>query len=251
MAKQARVLHTYFAMVAIALSVSSAFCQQYGHYEGTVQTEWLPDGRKMRLLAPLSFFDPKGKQWVAPKDWVVDGASIPQPAWSFSGGPFEGKYRDASVIHDVGCDRKVEPWEEVHEVFYYGMLASGVEPWRAKIMYGAVYHLGPRWPRVVEVINEDLGPKDRIAAPADVGLKAAPGSTAKVLATAPRIKWSEAGAVAIPSPSLERVTTVEIQPPAQSLTDADFEQLKARIEASSASGGLSLQEIQDFQPTRR
>jgi hypothetical protein len=30
-------------------------------------------------------------------------------------------------------------------MFYTGMLASGVEPMNAKIMYAAVYHFGPRW----------------------------------------------------------------------------------------------------------
>ena len=249
MTKRTRILQTYFAVLAIALVSMPALCQGFGHYEGTVQTEWLRDGRRMRLLAPVSYFDPKGKQWVAPKDWVIDGASIPQPAWSFSGGPFEGKYRDASVIHDVGCDRKTDPWEEVHEVFYYGMLASGVESWRAKIMYAAVYHFGPRWPRVVEVVNRELGPSDRIAAPVDVGISAAPGSTAKVLSKAPRITWPEGRVFS--TPRVEQVTAVEIQPPPLSLTDADFEQLKAKIAASAASGDVSLQEIQSFRPTGR
>jgi hypothetical protein len=49
------------------------------------------------------------------------------------------------VIHDVACVEKKRPWNMVHENFYYGMLASGVEPPRAKVMYAAVYHFGPRW----------------------------------------------------------------------------------------------------------
>lgn len=246
MAFRTFVMRAFFAM-GTSLFVAASSGQEYGHYEGTVQTEWLPDGRKMRLLAPLLFYDPKGKRWDAPKDWVIDGASIPQPAWSFSGGPFEGKYRNASVIHDVGCDRKVEPWEAVHEVFYYGMLASGVEPWRAKIMYGAVYHFGPRWPQVIEVPGMNIKPTDEIAAPSDVGVLAAPGSTAKVIRTYPQFTWENNGMFGTPSPKIEDVAVIEIQPPPLSLNEADFERLKAQIEASSATGGVSLQEIRSFQ----
>jgi hypothetical protein len=128
-----------------------AQAQDFGRYVGTVQTEWLEDGRRMRLLSQYEYVDPKGAEWLAPKGWVVDGASIPQLAWTPIGGPFEGKYRDASVLQDVACDQKRRPWEDVHEMFYWGMRASGVERWRAKIMYAAVYYFGPRWPRVVTV----------------------------------------------------------------------------------------------------
>src|SRR5687768_7819159 len=61
--------------------------------------------------------DPKGQQWLAPSGSMVNGASIPQFAWSIIGGPFEGLYRDASVIHDVACEQKARAWEAVHESF--------------------------------------------------------------------------------------------------------------------------------------
>lgn len=128
--------------------VSAAFAQAPnvgGKYVGDVQVELLKDGRKVKLLTTLKYIDPAGVEWIAPAGWVVDGASIPQVAWSVIGGPLEGKYRDASVIHDVACDQKVKPWNSVHEVFYYAMLTSGVDTTTAKIMYAAVFHFGPRW----------------------------------------------------------------------------------------------------------
>ena len=79
---------------------------------------------------------------------IVDGASIPEAFWSFIGGPFEGKYRNASVVHDFYCDTRTETWEDVHMVFYNGMRAAGVDPITAKIMYSAVYNFGPRWLQV-------------------------------------------------------------------------------------------------------
>lgn len=117
-----------------------------GNYSGNAQVEFLANGREVKLLQDLIYTDPAGVQWAAPKGWTVDGASIPKLAWSIIGGPFEGKYRDASIIHDVACDQKTKPWNAVHEVFYYAMLTSGVDTTTAKIMYAAVFHFGPRWP---------------------------------------------------------------------------------------------------------
>lgn len=118
----------------------------WGSFSGNPKTEWLGDGRKMRLLESIVFSDAIQKQdWVAPENWVVDGASIPRLFWSVIGGPLEGPYRNASVFHDVACDQKSEPWRLVHRMFYYAMRCSEVDQTKAKIMYYAVYHFGPRW----------------------------------------------------------------------------------------------------------
>jgi hypothetical protein len=93
----------------------------------------------------LVFIDSKGKKWTAPKGHLVDGATIPEFFQSFIGTPYGGAYVLASVIHDVAIDEKKEPWQEVHRVFYDAMLASGVEPQKASLMYMAVYEVAPRW----------------------------------------------------------------------------------------------------------
>ena len=77
---------------------------------------------------------------------MVDGASIPQTFWSVIGGPFEGGYRKASVIHDY-MRPQVRPGR-TYLVFYNGMRANGVRTLTAKIMYAAVYNFGPRWVEV-------------------------------------------------------------------------------------------------------
>jgi hypothetical protein len=122
-----------------------SIAEEFGRCAPSPEVRFLPDGRKMQLLADYNYTDTNGKLWKAPKDSIVDGASIPKFLWSFIGGPFEGKYRDASVSHDVECDRKTENWKSVHEMFYEEMRCSGVSEQRAKIMYAAVYHCGPRW----------------------------------------------------------------------------------------------------------
>ncbi len=119
--------------------------EAFGHFLGKVQTEWLDGNREMKLLSTLSYIDPNGITWVAPKDSKIDGASIPQVLWSMIGSPFSGQYRNASVIHDVACVEKRRSWQATHLAFYNAMRASGVAPLRAKIMYAAVNNFGPRW----------------------------------------------------------------------------------------------------------
>lgn len=116
-----------------------------GEYSGTVKAEWLTKTREMRLLESFAFKDPNCKVWAVPKGAVVDGASIPQLFWSLIGGPFEGRYRDASVVHDYYCKVRTEPSEQVHEMFYTAMLANGVDSNRAAMMFYAVLWFGPKW----------------------------------------------------------------------------------------------------------
>ena len=104
-----------------------------------------PHGRTMKIKNDFSFIDSSGKRWLAPGGSIVDGASIPRVFWSLLGGPYEGLYRDASVVHDVACVTRTRRWEDVHLMFYEAMLISGVSINKAKIMYAAVYYFGPRW----------------------------------------------------------------------------------------------------------
>jgi hypothetical protein len=115
------------------------------HFEGTVMATWDANGRTMTLTQPFKFVDAGCHAWAVPAGAVVDGASIPQAAWSLVGGPFEGRYRDASVVHDWYCAIRTEPSEKVHRMFYDAMRASGVESWRASVFYYAVRKAGPQW----------------------------------------------------------------------------------------------------------
>lgn len=122
----------------------------FGHFEGDVIAVWLADGRNMRLTADFAYVDPRRKRWLSPKDSVVNGASIPWIFWSVIGGPFEGQYRNASVLHDVACEQMHNAWQNVHLMFYEACRCGGVAESRAKLMYWAVYHFGPRWRLVSE-----------------------------------------------------------------------------------------------------
>ena len=117
----------------------------WGYYRGEVVTRWQPDGRSMTLLQELRYTDPNGIVWIAPTGSVVDGASIPRSLWSFMGGPFEGKYRKASVLHDVSYDQKGRPPQECDRMFYDAMRCSGVGAVEAKTMYYALCRFGRHW----------------------------------------------------------------------------------------------------------
>lgn len=140
-------------VVAFLLLTSPVFSADFGRYIGDVIAKWLDDGRTMELQQDFVYVDSSGVEWLAPKGAKVDGASIPPAAWPLIGGPFEGRYRNASVIHDVACQLKSRPWQAVHRVFYDAMLLSGVSSLKARTMYAAVLIGGPKWSREIKLRN--------------------------------------------------------------------------------------------------
>src|SRR5215470_4033061 len=148
---------------------------KWGYYSGEPVTRWSPDGRKMILVTELRYTDPKGEVWVAPAGSVVDGASIPRSLWSLMGGPFEGQYRNASVLHDVAYEKKTRPWEQCDRMFYNAMRCSGVNAVEAGTMYYALRKFGHHWkhPKAEPVkLGEDIvarGEEVRRATPVNRG----------------------------------------------------------------------------------
>jgi hypothetical protein len=136
---------TYGILKLLNPPVPPTLANDWGVFPVAPQAEWLPDGRKMRLLSDFYYIDSRQVAWVAPAGTEVDGASIPQVLWSILGGPFEGQHRDASIVHDIECVRKKRPWHEVHYMFYEACRCGGVSESKAKLLYAGVYHGGPRW----------------------------------------------------------------------------------------------------------
>jgi hypothetical protein len=118
---------------------------KWGYYSGLPETRWDSDGRSMTLLNELRYTDPQGVVWIAPAGSRVDGASIPRSLWTIMGGPLEGKYRNASVLHDVAYEEHNRPWQDCDRMFYNAMRCSGVGAAEAKTMYYALYKFGHHW----------------------------------------------------------------------------------------------------------
>jgi uncharacterized protein DUF1353 len=138
---------------------ASKTSNKWGHYSGYVEARWENDGRNMTLLSELRYTDPNGVVWIAPAGSVVDGASIPRSLWSLMGGPFEGKYRNASVLHDVSYDQHTKPWQECDRMFYNATRCSGVSAVEAGTMYYALRKFGRHWkaPKAAPVkVGEDI-----------------------------------------------------------------------------------------------
>jgi len=144
------------AAVVVLLSVAAFFAYKwwtneptdptFGRFEGEIVTKWVAPDREMQLMQDFAYIDPRGKRWLAPADSKIDGASIPAVFWSLIGGPFEGPYRAASVVHDAACVAKQERWEDVHRMFYEACRCSRLGEGKAQAMYWAVYKFGPHWP---------------------------------------------------------------------------------------------------------
>ncbi|QCW28099.1 DUF1353 domain-containing protein [Lysobacter enzymogenes] len=118
----------------------------YGRFVGLPAKIALDEnGRSAELLEPIGYVATSGVEWPVPAGAWLDGASIPKAFWSVIGGPFEGKYREPSIVHDHYCIVKTQPWRDTHRMFHAAMLCRGVSGFKARVMYYAVYRFGPRW----------------------------------------------------------------------------------------------------------
>lgn len=114
-------------------------------FNGQVMSTWGDDGRHMIIDRLLTFTDKNGKVWSAPRGSVVDGASIPRPVWHLIGSPFCGRYRRASVIHDVYYTMRTELRADVNKVFLEMMAYDNVPIIKRRLMYWAVELFSERW----------------------------------------------------------------------------------------------------------
>lgn len=159
-----------FTVPAAAQRDADAETLGWGRFIGDVVARWEDDGRDMTLVEPFAYVDPQEMRWDARAGSVVNGASIPRAFWTLIGGPFEGRFRNASVVHDVACVTRDRRWQDVHRMFHDACRCGGVGRVKATTMYYAVYHFGPRWtveerrsivagrPHVERLVHDDTPP---------------------------------------------------------------------------------------------
>ena len=106
-----------------------------------------------RTEKSIEFVDARPSKWLAPKNTLTDGASIPTIFLAAVGNPRSKEFINAATMHDAYCgigneslpQYHSETWQNVHRMFYDALRVSGTPPNKAKIMYAAVYLGGPRW----------------------------------------------------------------------------------------------------------
>lgn len=120
------------------------------------------------IASTLKFIDAEGEVWTAPERTLTDGASIPRIFVSIVGDPTSPEFINAAAVHDAYCGVGNEGgamfqrahWQDVHIMFYDGLVAGGTNPVTAKIMFAAVWLGGPRWadPRGGTVSTQGVAP---------------------------------------------------------------------------------------------
>lgn len=120
-------------------------------FNTTVKAEFLNPNppadyfRDMKILEDFVYVDADGVKWHVPAGTITNGASVPWGFWNIIGGPYDGPYRDAAVIHDYYVETKSRPWEATNKMFYNAIRARGVSDSLALTMYAGVRYGGPRW----------------------------------------------------------------------------------------------------------
>ena len=117
-------------------------------FGGRLVLEMLDDAEldhKLRLREDFTFRDAQGKLWLAPKDAVIDGTSLPRALRAIADLPPETEFRKASVIHDYYTRARQDSWREVRRMLYTASLQEGLGPAEAKLLYAVVYAGGWRW----------------------------------------------------------------------------------------------------------
>jgi Protein of unknown function (DUF1353) len=101
--------------------------------------------RDIKLIQSFGYIDPRGVHWDAPAGYVTNGASIPPSLWAVVGGPFDGPYRDAAVLHDYYCEAKLRSSDDTHRMYYEAAVARGTSENIASTMYAGIVFGGPKW----------------------------------------------------------------------------------------------------------
>ena len=118
---------------------------------------------------------------------------------------------------------------------------------KAKVMYAAVYHFGPRWPEEFEVGN--LSEEEVVNAARRALAEAPPGSKALIVDERGKIVRQQ-DVLGHRERTLSRLRAVRVAPPEPRITREQFENLETQIQQRAAkdTGGMTLEEIRAFTP---
>ncbi len=93
----------------------------------------------VQLQEPFEYRSKKYGIIRVPKDFISDGASIPQWAYSIVGGRFTGKYLKPAIIHDWLYHMLAYKRMKCDKIFLVGMKDAKEVFWKRRVI-----HLGVR-----------------------------------------------------------------------------------------------------------
>jgi hypothetical protein len=108
------------------------------------------DAYEVTTLGDFGFIDSSGTKWTVPKGTVVDGSSIPRPAWSVAGSPLGSGYVIPSVLHAryyslLAAGVEGTPSRKaVDKMLYESLVKAGMSELRASIVYNAARTFGAK-----------------------------------------------------------------------------------------------------------
>lgn len=97
---------------------------------------------RWKLIRPFIYVSEIGGVIEAPINFISDGASIFKVAQIIIGGPWEGKYAKAAVIHDWGYHTQKLSRKKVDLIFLEAMKILNVPQWKCRVMYRFVRAFG-------------------------------------------------------------------------------------------------------------
>lgn len=105
-----------------------------------VQVEFLKDGRRARVLAPIEYNTIGRHHGFVPVGFETDFASVPRFFWRVA--PPWGRYLRAAVVHDYLYYAGTTTRADADKTFLLIMEVDGVAAWRRNMMYWAVRAFG-------------------------------------------------------------------------------------------------------------
>ena len=106
-----------------------------------------PYKREFTLLKSVVFRSANGHAWIADRDYVYNGASVPRFFWRWVR-PEDPRVLAASAIHDRLCDPSLSVLCDsvtAAYVFWEMLRAEGLSPSTAWLMWLAVRIFGPQF----------------------------------------------------------------------------------------------------------
>lgn len=95
---------------------------------------------------------------VVKAGFCFDGASIPQMAWSSIGHPFTPEFVRAALVHDVVYHTGLLTRSQADEMLLELLEADGVDWWKRRAMYRAVWLCGgSRWRGISDEVRRHFG----------------------------------------------------------------------------------------------